>query len=114
MVSGVIAYTLSTSLIACVAIVGLSQLFAEIRRQRQPGLVLPIWRIPTAEEFRAYALALVILIGLAIVGYGLGISLSWTVARVVLGPLGYLTIGGAIGLGIAKLWAFVGRGSVGV
>jgi hypothetical protein len=113
MVSGVLAYTLSTSIVACAAIVGLSQLFAEIRRQRQPGLVLPVWRVPTAEELQAYALALGILAVLAMIGYGLGTSLGWVAGQIVLGPLGYLAIGGALGLGIAKLWAFVGRRSVG-
>ncbi len=114
MVSGVLAYTLSASIVACAAIVGLSQLFAEIRRQRQPGLVLPTWRMPTVEELQAYALALTILAVLAIAGYGLGTSLGWAVGQVVFGPLGYLAVGGAMGLGIAKFWAFVGRRSIGV
>jgi hypothetical protein len=113
MVSGVLAYTLSTSIVACAAIAGLSQLFAEIRRQRQPGLILPVWRIPTAEELQAYALALAILVVLAIVGYGLGSPLAWVVGQICQGPLGYLAIGGAFGLGIAKLLGFVGRRSLG-
>jgi hypothetical protein len=113
MVSGVLAYTLSTAIVACAAIVGLSQLFAELRRQRQPGLILPVWRIPTGEELQAYSLALAILAVLAIVAYGLGSPLGWVLGQIFRGPLGFLAIGGAMGLGIARLWDFVGRRSLG-
>jgi hypothetical protein len=113
MTSIAITYTLALSIISIGAILGLSHLFAELRRQRQPGLTLNVWRVPSLEELQAYALALMILAVLAVVGYGLGSPLNWVVGQIFRGPLGYLAIGGAFGLGIVKLWGFVGRRTLG-
>lgn len=116
MISVVIAYTLAISIVSIGAILGLSHLFAELRRQRQPGLILKVWRVPSIEELQAYGLALVILALAAIALYGIGVVATSVIPRVVvsIGPLGSLAIGGVIGLTLLKILGLAGRRSLGV
>jgi hypothetical protein len=110
-------YILVTAIVSLSALVGLSQLFAELQRHRQPGVRLRTWRWPSLEEFQAYGLALVILTGLSLAIYYLGGLLILTIGQIgsLIGPVGCLAIGSTLGLLVLKsLVSLFGQRSIGI